>query len=235
MPLRRAEPELFFLFFPLSSGVRRETRINLIFLMLFVIFALPGAVILFRKKLDPTAHRLDQPDPILSRLPYMSPLPAPPGVKWVAPDRTQAWVKSLTAPVPTLSSAPPGPGWEPVISKDHLLQVLAVQPQDSGTRLTLLLWTETPDAPPDAYKVTVNDAVVPIAVAKPAMLPPGVRRELVTSGFVRPPKQVLLLDVTIPSPLPPCARIDLTYPRPESPIHTSVNLPTRTGELGPRE
>ena len=42
---------------------------------------LPGAVILFRKKLDPTAHRLDQPDPVLRRLPYMSPLPAPPDMR----------------------------------------------------------------------------------------------------------------------------------------------------------
>jgi hypothetical protein len=70
--------------------VRRETRVNLIFLVAFLALSLPGAVILFRKKLDPGAPRMDQPDMMVTRLPYMAPLPAPTGVKWVVPDRTRA-------------------------------------------------------------------------------------------------------------------------------------------------
>ena len=39
--------------------MKRETRVNLIFLIAFLAISLPGAVILFRKKLEPNARRMD--------------------------------------------------------------------------------------------------------------------------------------------------------------------------------
>ena len=207
--------------------MRRETRINLIFLTVFVIFALPGAVVLFRKKLDPTAHRLDQPDPVLHRLPYMSPLPAPPDIKWIVPDRTQAWVKSLTAPIPTISAGPPGPQWEPVISADHLLQVLKFEPRSSDNHLTLLLWRELPEPRPEEFVVTVDQTTARVVSANSTPLPPEVRHELVMVGFVRPPKDVVLLEVNVPRmSASRSQRVELSYTGPGSPTRTAVEFKT---------
>ena len=205
--------------------MRRETRVNLVFLIGFVILALPGAVILFRKKLDPTAHRLDQPDPILNRLPYMSPLPAPPDIKWIVPDKTQAWVESLTAPVPTLSAGPPGPQWEPVISADHLLQLLAIHPEPPGEHLTLLLWSELPEPRASQFTIAVDQTASSVIDAKLTSIPNDVRRELVVGGFVHPPKDVVLLDVKSPVPLTPTLQhLELSYTGPGSPIHTELQF-----------
>ena len=210
--------------------MRRETRINLIFLITFVVFALPGAVILFRKKLDPTAHRLDQPDPVLHRLPYMSPLPAPPDIKWVVPDRTQAWVESLTAPVPTLSAGPPGPQWDPVISADHLLQLLSVRHENSATHLALLLWSDIPAPRSDALSVSVDGSAANVTGAKAVALPAKVRRELVTGGFVRPPKEVVMAEVEVPRFLTPGPhRLELTYSGPDPSVRTALEFRTPQG------
>jgi hypothetical protein len=205
--------------------VRRETRVNLIFLISFVILALPGAVILFRKKLDPTAHRLDQPDPILSRLPYMSPLPAPPDIKWIVPDKTQVWVESLTAPFPTLSAGPPGPQWEPVISADHLLQILSIRAESPGEHLTLLLWSDLPEPKSSQFTVTVDETASSIVDARSTPVPNDVRRELVVAGFIHPPKDIVFLNVKTPLTLTSSPhRLELSYTGPGSPIHTAVDF-----------
>ena len=211
--------------------MRRETRFNLIFLIVFILVALPGAVILFRKKMDPTAHRLDQPDPVLHRLPYMVPPPAPPDIKWIVPDKTQAWVESLTAPAPTLSSGPPGPQWEPVISPDHLLQVLSVAPAPVETAIVLLFWTDmgAGSPAPELFSVTVDKTgKARVAEVKSVELPREVRRELVMGGFVRPPQSVMVLTVVVQGlPESGAHRIELTYRGTDPPIRTSVQLKVR--------
>jgi hypothetical protein len=206
--------------------VRRETRSNLVFLVVFLVFTLPGAVILFKKKLDPTAHRLDQPDPVLRRLPYMSPPPAPPDIKWIVPDRTQAWVRSLTAPLPTLSAAPPGPQWEPVISQDHMVQLLAVSPQSDALRLTLLVWSDKWDTG-RAFNLSVDDGMPQTRTVNEARreVPSDVRRELVMAGFVRPPKSILLLQVDAAGLRPsPSHHLEVSSSGSPPDLHTSLEF-----------
>ncbi|HEY8750851.1 MAG TPA: hypothetical protein VIM11_22900 [Tepidisphaeraceae bacterium] len=206
--------------------MRRENRLNLLFLAAFIVVALPGAVILFKKKLDPTAHRLDQPDPILNRLPYMVPPPAPAGIKWIVPDRTQAWVQSLTAPAPVASAKPPGPQWEPVISEDHRLQLLGVTVGDPS-HLTLLLWNGTVEPRADLFAVTIDGAPgsAHVTSVKVIAIPPDARRELVMMGFVRPPVNVLVLDVAAQA-LAPLAKhsLALSYTASSGGFRTSVEF-----------
>jgi hypothetical protein len=206
--------------------VRRETRLNLVFLTAFIVVTLPGAVILFKKKLDPTAHRLDQPDPILNHLPYMVPPPAPPNVKWVVPDRTQAWVQSLTAPTPTVSAGPPGPQWEPVISADHRLQLLA-RSIDPKPQLTFLLWDGVAEPRIDLFTVSIDGHPerAHITRVRPVPLPADVRRELVMMGFVRPPVQALVLEVDFQTLTPGTKHVlDLSYTTSANSFHSSIEL-----------
>src|SRR5258705_13554788 len=76
--------------------MKRETRANLIFLTAFLALTLPGAVILFKKKLDPRAPAMSMPDYVRRRLPYMAPqLSLAEQVVRFVPDLTGQWVTQL--------------------------------------------------------------------------------------------------------------------------------------------
>ena len=201
-------------------GVKRETRTNIQFLILFLAISLPGAVMLFRKKLDPTSPRLDQPDPVVQALPYMVPPPAPPAVRWMVPPRTLAWlteiVRSRTGENRPLSSVVDGPDWEPVISADHQLQVAAVGPTGSGTRFGLIVWNVR--AVPAAGRLGVGvvnpasgaDAAATVNDAEPVAIPPEVRKELVGLGFTRPPAEVTWIEADCNRAFPRGSDVGLT-------------------------
>jgi hypothetical protein len=182
-----------------DADVKRENRANALFLVIFLVISLPGAVILFRKKLDPTSPRLDQPDPVLRQLPYMTPPPTPPQMRWMVPPRTRQWLDSIVSQrmkVPgMLSLVGPAPEWEPIISPDHTLQVMAIKPNETGERIGVLLWTRSGLSALREPSVNVSEAGGPLQQAQVIStesipLPPDVRRELVGLGFSHPPEQI---------------------------------------------
>src|SRR2546421_11761872 len=76
--------------------VKRETRLNLWFLIAFMALSLPGGIILFRKKLNPEARPIFMTDEVERRLPYMAPGQTPPGVVRVVPPRTSEFLADLS-------------------------------------------------------------------------------------------------------------------------------------------
>lgn len=197
--------------------MRRETRLNLWFLAIFLVLSLPGAVILFHKKLDPSASRMDQPDAVLNQVPYMTPPPVPPGVRWMLPPATDAWLAELTrqrAGTPMLSAVPPGPEWEPVISPDHVLQVMSMSPAGPSTRVGLLVWHgDWPDSVKDyqlGAQLGGTRSAGTVEAVDSIAIPPEVRKELVSLGYAHPPKQVRWLRASLPRKISPADRVTLT-------------------------
>jgi hypothetical protein len=172
-----------------------ETRANLVFLVLFLLISLPGAAILFVKKLDPTARRMSLPEPVRKSLPYMDPMPVPPEVPRVVPPRTAAWVDAGardTAGLPAAARVQTADGRSmPWMSRRRWFQVIGF---DGQQRLWLLLWAPQLTRG-GSVEVTAGTAdgqrmmVVPIHTIAP--IPREVRRELQDEGFVRPPEQVM--------------------------------------------
>ena len=106
--------------------MKRETRANLLFLALFLAVSLPGAVILFKKKLDPNASRMGMPEFVRRRLPYMAPLATPDSeVMRVIPPLTGAWVEELNREQGG-GAAVFMNGRSPVTSDDRILQVTGI-------------------------------------------------------------------------------------------------------------
>jgi len=208
--------------------VRRETRLNLIFLVAFLAISLPGAVILFHKKLDPRARRMDQPDVMTDRLPYMTPLPVPPGVKWVVPDRTRAWLEELAKTkmggLELLSASPAGPRWMPIISQDHLVQVMTAIEMPVSTRIGLLIWDASIEPSPGRFAVTVDAAPARVTGINGVSVPQDVRGELVSLGLTKPPRVVYWLDVESAPLRSAPARLTLDYDGPPASLHTSVEF-----------
>jgi hypothetical protein len=208
--------------------VRRETRVNLIFLVVFLAVSLPGAVILVRKRLQPGAPRMDQPDVMVTRLPYMTPPPAPPGVKWIVPDQTRAWLeqvmKERTGNARMLSSAPPGPQWEPVISDNHLLQVMSATSKDGGLRLAILLWNGQMEPSASHCALTVNGTTVRVAAVAKIPVPPAVRQELVRLDYPRPPEHIVWLEAEAEPTNSSKISLTLEYTGVPAPSHASLEF-----------
>src|ERR1043165_6278319 len=80
----------------IAAVMKRETRANLLFLCIFLAISLPGAVILFKKKMDSSAPPMWMAEGIRPRLPYMAP-EVTPGVEVtrVIPDKTWRWVEQV--------------------------------------------------------------------------------------------------------------------------------------------
>jgi hypothetical protein len=201
--------------------------VNVIFLIVFLAISLPGAVILFRKKLDPQARRMDQPDVITTRLPYMTPLPAPPDVRWIVPDRTRAWLEQLMQAHTRNSrmlSATSGPQWTPIISQDHLVQVMRASESGDSLQVELLIWSDAIE--PSAGNISVTVAGLPAKVSRivTETPPPPIRSELVSLGFIKPPKTVCWIDVLSPPIRNTTTRLDLEYKGSPAPLHTTVEF-----------
>ncbi|HEY7117562.1 MAG TPA: hypothetical protein VH475_13320 [Tepidisphaeraceae bacterium] len=186
--------------------MKPETRANLFFLCIFLAVSLPGAVILFKKKLDPSAPPMWMPEGIRQRLPYMAPQ-ATPGVEVtrVIPDKTARWVEQLNR------ARGGGDGVlmhqrEPVTSDDHVLQVTGVtgppqqQEQGGATTVSLIAWDGGFGTDAGRYRVTASmggGAGVPgqVLAAEAIPLPEEIRRELMYGGYIQPPHTVTWLRV----------------------------------------
>lgn len=200
----------------------RETRLNLWFLGIFLVITLPGAVILFIKKLDPGASRMDTPDAVLMQLPYMAPVTAPPGTRWMVPPKTRQWLADLTQQKtggPLASSVTEGPEWEPLISNDHLLQLMSHRRGGQKSEIdSLLLWTDrfTPTAQQMKFRIGVPGQSQTfegnVTSVEEVSIPPDVRKELVQLGFDHPPSRVLWIEAAAPdSEAGPWERITLEW------------------------
>src|SRR5258706_13690290 len=126
-----------------QAPMRRETRANLIFLTLFLGVTIPGAVVLFKKKLDPAAPPMFMPDFVRRRLPYMASQQSPAQVVRYVPELTGAWVSEMTRERAGGSRVlMVGRHEQPLVSDDHVIQGTAMQQQQdaASTMLYLIVW-----------------------------------------------------------------------------------------------
>lgn len=165
----------------------RETRMNLWFLVVFLAIAMPGAVMLFKKKLDPEARPMFMPDAVRRELVYMDPMPAPASVKRVVPEKTRRWVEDLArergvAQVLMREGVP-------VMSEGRLFQVISLD-QANG-RVSLLVWNGAGEGDFE-LRGGVVERVERIATPEPIM------REIQVKGYPKPPSNVVWIDAKHP-------------------------------------
>ncbi|MEL7239601.1 MAG: hypothetical protein AAGK78_12140, partial [Planctomycetota bacterium] len=132
----------------------KEVRNNVIFFALFMAISLPGAVMLFKKKLDPEAAPMYLPKPTPNEAAYMHPIEVPTRVARVMPAGVEAWTDGLTATYfaqlqPNLDALPP-------MSERRVVEVLAASENEVG----LLIWADAglleSDAGPVAFEAVLD-------------------------------------------------------------------------------
>ncbi len=176
--------------------MKRETRANLIFLTAFLALTLPGAVILFKKKLDPRAPAMFMPDYVRRRLPYMAPQLSPPEqvVRFV-PDLTGQWVTQLTRDHGGAGAQVLMHGHQAITTDDHLIQIVSLAP----ATVNLIAWDDRYGADRQQYSISITSGAKTSAgqvrSAEKIPMPPEIKRELMDAGVIRPPAAITFLTV----------------------------------------
>jgi hypothetical protein len=177
--------------------VKRETRANVIFIVVLLALTLPGGVILFKKKLDPAAPPNYLPDPMRTRLPYVSPMDAPELARYI-PELTGKWVKDIAAERGYAQIAMAD--GLPIMSLHRVIQWMGFKPANKGDEAALLVWD---DGVKDADEVVVsagsNGNLVQIKDFERIIIPEPVRKELVYAGFSKPPKLAAWITIILPN------------------------------------
>jgi hypothetical protein len=200
--------------------MKRETRLNLIFLAAFLAISLPGAVILFRKKLDPNASRMTMPDAVRRRLPYVTPFATASDVRRYVPPMTGEWVERLAGgPMLTRDGLP-------LMSEDYLLQAVTATPNGSETDVGLILWDSRASAEAADLAISVDNRPGRIIRVESVLLPAEVRQELLSGGYPQPPHHIIWIKAALPI-VSERQAVQINYRIGQTAAATSVNLFTR--------
>lgn len=186
----------------------REARANLIFLAIFLVVSIPGAIILVRKKMDPLSRPMWIPDGRLTRLVYIDPTDAPPTMPRMAPAITSAWVADEARARFGITIVPmllmEDGSTTPVISDSRYFQLLGTKRIGSSFTIHLLVWnlprgSGTPDVSiTRLLNPTDQSSRMPVPFTiQPAQIPADVKRDLQDSGFPKPPQHVLWMEATL--------------------------------------
>lgn len=176
------------------APMTRETRLNLIVLAVVLAILTPGAVILFRKKLEPTLKPMAMPHAVQREHAYLSPLETPPGKKRVEPPHTAKWIEGLVRERigERKIVRPLAADGLPLVSERKTFEVVAVERLDDACRAWVIVWRPD-EAGEERWTVDREGVTADIRATNAAMLrvPPFVREELGEAGLLRPPHSVL--------------------------------------------
>ncbi len=173
----------------------RESRLNFWILGAIIVLSLPGAIMLFRQKMQPYARPLGAPDPVRFEIPYMVPRPDEPGRSRSVPPATRTWLVELAR----ANGATPAAAQSlqtrirPLISSGKSFEVLGANRDGDGWRFFLLVWDQTLVPHAEAYTLSADGAPLTIQSIESLEPPRDVRGELKFSGYIDPPHHVTFI------------------------------------------
>lgn len=224
--------------------MERESRRNLIFLVILLVLLAPGAVILFTKKLKTGEGILQKPESGLYQAAFVDPLPQASNIVRVAPKKTRLWTAEVTSdrkPADLFTIAQPDGSRIPLVTENRSVQVAQVQVEGRRLKMVLLLWD------PSITNVTARNFQCVLTIKKypktflqekvislePVEVPLEIYHDLQDVGYVLPPRLIHRAVVQWDLPDSPGSTMPSTFPaasRPASPDETSPaeTLPAAT-------
>lgn len=182
--------------------MNRETRNNLIFIVLLVAVCLPGGIILFKKKSQPGARQIGALDTVRTETAYVNPIPYGSKLSFTVPPQTDQWVARVGSADESPKVAINAEKGR-LISKARLFQIVRQENEPDGLHLTLIIWNPEVPVPTPVVNVAYRGPghSSPIAVnvdsIKEVDLPAEVREELRNTGYVEPPTRVSVVRIRI--------------------------------------
>lgn len=206
--------------------MKRETKINLIFLAIILALMLPAAFRMYAKRVsDPERKPMSMPDPMRLDAVYIDPNPKHPSVNFVVPLRLIRWHDKILAR--QFQQHPPAEGsqWarlEGAESSLRTFELIAAADGSDQFTMYLLLWDQTvlPNLSSGSFELAFQidgnaeawqNAPVSIEAASPQPMPYEIRRELKNLGFINPPQSVMLIRLSTDHPevVPDAIRLTL--------------------------
>jgi hypothetical protein len=185
--------------------MKRESRANLIFLVLFLIISIPGAIILVRKKMDPLSRPMWIPDGRRESMVYIDPTDAPPNVRRFAPAITSLWLAdeararfgadSLATRSINDATA------TPIVSDNRYFQLLNTAQNGENFNIYLAFWNLPRGEGAVALSITANGQPAQFAIVE-SPIPAAVKKDLQDSGLPRPPQRIGWVSVALPARSP---------------------------------
>ncbi|MCC5829007.1 MAG: hypothetical protein JJU36_06120 [Phycisphaeraceae bacterium] len=176
----------------------KETRFNLIVLVVLLAALAPGAVILFNKKLDPDASMMYLPSVLPNAFSYNDPWERPPHIQRIVPELTGQWVRILAEEFMNDPNVREVRWLSGMISQRRGFELVAVGEVEEGWILGLVVWQLKDEPDPESWIITVNgDQVQPRQVVL-RRTPREVREELKGLGMVEPHRQARWVDLVLP-------------------------------------
>lgn len=213
----------------------RDTRVNIWFLAIILAVCLPGAVILFRKKLNPNARPIFMSDEMEHRLPYMAPGPTPPGRVRVVPPGTWALLQKLVSQKAgekqVASEAAANGEPTPILSQDRQMQVVAVRKSRGKTIVDLVSWDDGSSEQAAKYSASIEvggqSEEEKVAAVEVVPLDQSVRRDLMNYGEIMPPKRIVWIEIEfeLPTEANGDVTVSITDARSSGPVKQAIKLP----------
>ena len=182
--------------------MKKESKANLIFVIVLIGTMIPGITMLVRKKLNGDHTSAALPDPVPYALAYNQPPPTPPGLPRMEPAIVRDWVQRvMREKIGIDTSMLRGPDG-PVVSDAYFTQWISLQglipPSGNaggGADIWLLIWRDQPPATADDPKVaSANrpDRFCDVVSLESLRVPVEVRHSLQSVGYIDPPQKVWL-------------------------------------------
>lgn len=186
--------------------MNRETKRNLIFVVILLALLLPGAIILFNKKMGPDSRIMYLPESAPHEAAFIDPLMTADRIVRVAPELTRQWTADVTTDLRPAQIAlrPVADGtMMPLVTENRAVQVAQIRPHGNELDLVLLVWDpafENPSADNFFCAITLPQAnshplLGKITSVQPLELPKNVYHDLQNVGYVRPPQVIYRVDV----------------------------------------
>ena len=177
----------------------RESRSNLIFLVVLLAASLPGMFLLGRKALRGEGGLNASPPSRNVNTPYLHPVSVDAETVRTVPPRTLLFVDEVSQGfVDRPADRPIGAGGRPlpVVSDGRHFEVLFAD----GETIALLLWHHARGpAEVDEIAATVGGTSAEVVRIEPVEVPEDVREELQGYGYPRPPTTASLVEIKLPA------------------------------------
>lgn len=169
----------------------RETRYNLIFLVVILALLTPGGIKLFRKKLDPTANMMYLPDPVAVQSAYNDSALSNPRTRRIVPPRTSGWIAQVAE-----QQWPESIAWSSVVrhrgivSQKRTFEAVVSSDADGKRHAGLVLWNDRAVDILASVRVTWGGKDAKVTLGSVVSVPRDVRKELQALGYVQPPGSI---------------------------------------------
>lgn len=212
-----------------------ERTANLVFISVMLILVMPGAIMLTLKKLHgPGGNTF--PPAVRHQIVFMDPTAGRSNEQLrMVPRNFGQWIETVAAKRFNMAGdvelLVKSSGWEPIVSRDRHLQLVAIKNLPGEQTFMLFVWDQNCAPLPENYQIMQTSgsiqSVLKIDAISTELIPVDIRSELQDYGFIKPPSQLLWMVLRGDS-AEPARQIDFKFTSERVDVIDELTIPDST-------